>query len=223
MIVLEYAPAYGTSPQEARRLNAEEKKRYTEEWQNLMFVGISGTNVNLPFVHWTDLPDRDSDGAFAGCYNQARILKDEEVRRYKQINDQRAAEAQEKEDLKRREEQAKIAEREADKAATLAQFDSWTVESAGQHSAHHTIIVGGETIQFYERDFDFGVAVSPCYPVADGLEPGGMWHTVNGTRMWQTFNAEKGWYDVRPLTEHESICVYAIGKYGAFANSPIRM
>lgn len=35
MIVLEYAPAYGTSLQEARRLNAEEKKRYTEEWQNL--------------------------------------------------------------------------------------------------------------------------------------------------------------------------------------------
>lgn len=65
VIVLEYASAYGISLQEARRLNAEEKKGYTEEWQNHMFVGISGTHVNLPFVHWTDLPDRDSDGAFA--------------------------------------------------------------------------------------------------------------------------------------------------------------
>lgn len=58
----------------------------------------------------------------------------------------------------------------------------------------------GESKKFYCRNiFDFGYTINPAYAVMPGLEPGGM--AIKG--KWQTYDGNRGWYDVRPLTDFE--------------------
>ncbi|BCV23261.1 hypothetical protein [Gelria sp. Kuro-4] len=62
----------------------------------------------------------------------------------------------------------------------------------------------GESLQFACRNiFDFGYVINPKYKVAPGLEEGGMCREHNEEKWWWYFDCERGWYPVRPLTEHE--------------------
>lgn len=54
--------------------------------------------------------------------------------------------------------------------------------------------------------FDFGYVINPCYPVAPGLEPGGVAYKEKGTGKWywQHFDEKKRkWYTVREMTNFE--------------------
>jgi len=68
----------------------------------------------------------------------------------------------------------------------------------------------GENACFVCRNiFDCGYVINPAYAVAEGLEPGGI---ANGGQ-WQTFDAERGWYDVRPLTGFEARAITYLRKF----------
>lgn len=63
-----------------------------------------------------------------------------------------------------------------------------------------TDIITGESAVFICRNiFDFGYVINPDYSIARGMEPGGI---LSGNK-WQTFDKNKGWYDVREATEFE--------------------
>lgn len=61
----------------------------------------------------------------------------------------------------------------------------------------------GESGKFICRNiFDFGYVVNPLYPVAEGLEPGGMVNEEE--KVWMYYDEKRGgWYNVRPLTAFE--------------------
>ena len=52
--------------------------------------------------------------------------------------------------------------------------------------------------------FDFGYVINPCYPVAPGLEPGGVARKEKGELYWEHFDVKnRKWYTVRKMTEFE--------------------
>ena len=64
--------------------------------------------------------------------------------------------------------------------------------------------------------FDFGNAINPCYPVAPGLEPGGLPYKEKGTGelYWQRFDVKKRkWYTVRKMTEFEKKAYLYLKKF----------
>lgn len=218
-IVLKYAPAYGTSICEARRLTEEEKPKWAEWFQKIGFIGIRDTLIHLPHIDMDDLPKRKSDGQFSATTNWAWILTDEEAEYYKSIELKRATAEQNRKNREQREREEREAAERAREAEIRAQFSEWKVEQIDSHSAQHTMTINGETLQFSERDiFDFGVVINPCYPIADGVE-GGLCLRKNDRLVWD--DVVHGF--VRELTENEAACVSAIQKYGRFSRSPIRM
>lgn len=78
----------------------------------------------------------------------------------------------------------------------------------------------GESLKFNCRNiFDFGYVVNPNYPVAEGMEPGGL--DSNG--YWQNFDANKGgWNNVRELTPFEKRCIEYLHEFPPVYNG-IRM
>lgn len=79
------------------------------------------------------------------------------------------------------------------------------IVSHKSNSALVSISVDGHNpLRFSCRNiFDFGYVINPDYAVAPGQEPGGL----NNKGFWQTFDADKGWYDVRELTPDEKRAV----------------
>ena len=63
--------------------------------------------------------------------------------------------------------------------------------------------------------FDFGYTINPCYPVAPGLEPGGLPRKEKGTGelYWEHFEAKRGWYKVREMTEFETKAYLYLKKF----------
>ncbi len=77
----------------------------------------------------------------------------------------------------------------------------------------------GESAQFTCRNiFDFGFVINPDYPLADGLEPGGILMGDN----WQTWKDEGGWYSVRKATEFEKKATAYLRKFSPLSTS-VRM
>ena len=106
------------------------------------------------------------------------------------------------------EERAEVeAAREKEKAAMIVK-----ILKQGKTKAEVEITdqATGESAQFVCRNiFDFGYVVNPNYAVVEGLKPGGI---ANGGQ-WQTFDAERGWYDVRPLTGFEARAITYLRKF----------
>lgn len=218
-IVLEYAPAYGTSICEARRLTEEEKPKWAEWFQKIGFIGIRDTLIHLPHIDMDDLPKRKSDGQFSATTNWAWILTDEEVEYYKSLELKRATAEQERKNREQREREEREAAEKVREAECRAQFSEWKVEPTGAHSVKHTMTINGETLAFAERDiFDFGVVINPYYPIADGVD-GGFCRCKNDRLVWD--DVVHG--VIRELTDNEAACVLAIRKYGRFSKSKIRM
>ena len=64
--------------------------------------------------------------------------------------------------------------------------------------------------------FDFGYVINPCYPVAPGLEPGGVARKEKSTGelYWEHFDDEKRkWYTVRKMTEFEKKAYLYLKKF----------
>ena len=63
--------------------------------------------------------------------------------------------------------------------------------------------------------FDFGYVINPCYPVAPGLEPGGLAcrDKKTGKWYWEHFEAKGGWYKVREMTEFETKAYQYLKKF----------
>ena len=89
-LTIEYAGAYGTSLQRARRLTDSEKSHLRPEYRDYMFVGI-GDRINLKYIGWQDMPGRAPDGEFNGCSNRAYIITQSEYDDYIQLNAEREA------------------------------------------------------------------------------------------------------------------------------------
>jgi len=69
---------------------------------------------------------------------------------------------------------------------------------------------GGDPLRFEIRNvFDFGVVINPLYPLAAGLEPGGI---PNGD-MWLDLT-DKGWVEVRKITPEEDRALRYLGLAG---------
>ena len=215
----------------ARRFTEEEKKGYVKEFAEEGMVG-TGFYQELKYVTWRELPQRPSDGSFPGCYNRAWIISPQEFDRYRSTNEERERQEQAKKEeaRRKREEEEELARKE--KEALISRVDSWTIEEKSIQDEggwtkiyYHSFVVGGEELRFTERNiFDFGIAINPDYPVAAGLELGGLaWRNEAGILVWNDFVPSQGWVEVRPLTENEQICYAIVSKYGKFARSGIRM
>jgi len=77
----------------------------------------------------------------------------------------------------------------------------------------------GESLQFECRNiFDVGYVINPNYPIAEGMEPGGI--EIEG--KWHDFDEHKGWYPVRELTEFEKRCLAYLREFPPIYNG-IRM
>lgn len=62
----------------------------------------------------------------------------------------------------------------------------------------------GESLCFNARNiFDVGYLTNPSYAIKEGIEPGG----IESDGKWQIFQDEKGWVDVRELTDFEKRCI----------------
>ena len=67
--------------------------------------------------------------------------------------------------------------------------------------------------------FDFGYTINPCYPVAPGMEPGGVARKEKGTGelyelYWEHFDDQKRkWYTVRKMTEFEKKAYLYLKKF----------
>lgn len=95
----------------ARDLTDEEKKHYTQEARNSVFIG-TGKTIQLDYLTLEDMPRRSEDGEFNGCYNRAWKISQDEWNRYIELNESRKAEMKESdrkaciENLKKMKEQA---------------------------------------------------------------------------------------------------------------------
>ena len=64
--------------------------------------------------------------------------------------------------------------------------------------------------------FDFGYTINPCYPVAPGLEPGGLprKEKSTGELYWEHFDVKnRKWYTVRKMTEFEKKAYLYLKKF----------
>ena len=64
--------------------------------------------------------------------------------------------------------------------------------------------------------FDFGYAINPCYPVAPGLEPGGLAYRdkKTGKWYWQRFDVgSRKWYTIREMTKFEAKAYQYLKKF----------
>lgn len=93
-LTVQHATAYGVSLQAARGLTEEEKRHYLPEFWESAFVGI-GETISLDYVCPKDMSDRPHDGEFAGCYNRAWKISQEEWDKYVKLNESRKAEKEE--------------------------------------------------------------------------------------------------------------------------------
>ena len=90
---------------------------------------------------------------------------------------------------------------------------------------YHLVTMADQTVlKFTDRNlFDVGRVINPAYSIKPGMEPGGLLlKSDDGTEMWW-FNAEEGWFPVRPLTENEHYAMLAIQKYHGHHDAKIRM
>ncbi len=100
MKVIEYAYQDGISLVEARKLTDEEKKDYTEEWQDSVLIA-TGESVQLDHISWEDLDEvkRREKYAFNGCGNRAYEISDAEWDAFLALDGERAASRQAEDDL----------------------------------------------------------------------------------------------------------------------------
>lgn len=228
-LVINHDLGYDTCILPARRLNEEEKKRYSEWFSESGFVGM-GVRIPLKHIKYHDMPKRKPDGTFSGGSDSVWIISPEEYDRYIKENEKREKEIQEKEVEQRRQWEEKKAQYEKEKAELISKVDDWSIREYNIHDEggktkvyKHCFRIGGSTLSFTERNvFDFGIVINPDYEIIPG-ETGGIVMRKDGLLQWHTFSGDNGWIPVRPLTEHEKICWTIIAKYGKFAGSSIRM
>lgn len=212
----------------ARRLNEEEKQRYSEWFAKVGFIGV-GRMTRLEHINYDELPDRKSDGKTTQG-DLVWIITSDKYDEYIRLNEERENKIKEEEEEERRKWEEKKVQYEKEKAEMIAKVDDWDIserdiydEGGKTKMYRHRFLIKGETLSFVERNiFDFGVVINPDYEIAPGKE-GGIISNEDGVLYWMDFVDEEGWVPIRPLTEHEEICFTIINKYGKFANAGIRM
>lgn len=85
--MIEEADAYGIFISKARH-ETEQSSGY---YRPIALIGIGDTQIELPHLHWPDMPKRTSDGEFRGCNNRAWILSEAEKEHYIDLNAERQA------------------------------------------------------------------------------------------------------------------------------------
>lgn len=223
MLVLCFDYPNEFSIRHARRFNEEEKQRFVPAFREYGLVAI-GPEEKLEYISWKDSPKRSADGVFCGSENHAWIVSEEEADAFRSLNAARMQAAQEKRAADEALQREKEAQRAAEEAQIRAHFERWDVTLIEEFTAKHTFRIGGETLVFLERDiFDYGRAVNPDYAIAPGIVSGLCDTNADNVLVWMHSVEGAGWQEVRPLTEHEALCLDAVYKFGAFAGSPTRM
>lgn len=92
---IELAPAYGVSISKARYMTDEEKVGYSEWFQKYGLFSV-GESTQLSNLRWGDMPQREQDGQFLGCDNQAWIISEEDKAAYLELEERRKSEKEEK-------------------------------------------------------------------------------------------------------------------------------
>ena len=228
-LVIRHDLGYDTCILPARRLNEEEKKKYSEWFCESGFVGM-GVRIPLKHIKYHDMPKRKPDGTFSGGSDSVWIISPEEYDRYIKENEKREKEIQEKEAEQRQQWEEKKAQYEKEKAELISKVDDWSIREYNIHDEggktkvyQHCFRIGGSTLTFTERNiFDFGIVINPDYEITPG-ESGGIAMRKGGVLQWHTFSSDNGWIPVRHLTDHEEICWTIIAKYGKFAGANIKM
>lgn len=212
----------------ARRLNEEEKKRYSEWFAKVGFFAV-GKITRLEHINYDELPHWKPDGK-ATQGELVWIITPEKYDEYIRLNEERENKIKEEEEEERRKWEEKKAQYEKEKAEMIAKVDDWNIterdiydEGGKTKMYRHRFLIEGETLSFVERNiFDFGVVINPDYEIAPGKE-GGIISNEDGVLYWMNYVDEEGWVPARSLTEHEEICITIISKYGKFANAGVRM
>ena len=228
-LVIDHDLGYNTYILPARRLNDEEKKRYSEWFSESGFVGI-GVRIPLKHIGYHDMPKRKPDGTFSGGSDSVWIISLEEYDGYIKENEKREKVIRKKEAEQKRQREEKKAHYEKEKAELISQVDDWVVsehdirdEGGKTKTYQHFFLIEEESLSFTERNvFDFGVVINPNYEITSG-ESGGIAIEKDGVLQWHIFSSDNGWIPVRSLTDHEKICWTIIAKYGKFAGASIRM
>lgn len=213
----------------ARRLNDEEKKKYSSWFAESAFASV-GCETTLKHISFTDLPKRKADGTFSGGSDRVWVITPEKYDGYIQENEKREKVIQEKEVEQQQKREEKKAQYEKEKRELLSQVDNWKItehnisDEGGKTKLYkHHFPIAGEKLTFIERNvFDFGVVINPDYEINPGIS-GGLALKKDGILQWHIFTRDKGWIPVRPLTDQEQICWKIIKKYGKFAGAGIRM
>ncbi len=116
----------------------------------------------------------------------------------------------------------KLAEKNMRRQAAEMETDLEIIEDEGGKTivAYHTICLqSGDKIKFQDRNvFDFGRVINPEYEITPGIR-GGLRRGDN----WQTFDKEKGWINVRQLTEAEKEAYAYVLEFGYHAKNTIRI
>lgn len=94
---IDWCYSMGISIRKARRFNDREKVGLAEWYQKSGMVALDEPAIDLPYLTFRDLPDRQADGEFGGFGNQAYIITEDDVQHYVQINAAREKEAKRKE------------------------------------------------------------------------------------------------------------------------------
>lgn len=126
---------------------------------------------------------------------------------------------------KQKEETAKQIEQEKmSKYSTISCKKIKETKQNGDTASLVEITDGHETLQFMCRNiFDFGYVINPNYKLLPALEKGGMPKTKeDGTMSWQDFTGDKGWYEVRDMTDLEQLAIQYLYDFPPIGTS-IRM
>ena len=131
-------------------------------------------------------------------------------------NDKLVAAKKEEEERKEAEWKEKMESKEMRKDSLKCEILKFTKGYGGECGVDPSVLVRltdpqtCESLEFvYRNIFDIGYVVNPNYAVAKDLKPGGL--ASNG--KWQTFEAGKGWHDVRDLTDFEKRCLQYLDEF----------
>jgi hypothetical protein len=110
-LAIEHAEGYGVDLVHAKY---DSIRKYNPDYAPYALVRIGTESpIRLQHMRLRDMPDRRSDGSFAGCSNQVWIISQEEWDGYLSLNSERRAEKEETERKEREQVEARRTEKEA--------------------------------------------------------------------------------------------------------------
>lgn len=210
----------------------EDAERYSMDYRPYAMVAIGLENsIDLDYISWEDYPDRNSDGEFRGCSNNAWLISDAEKENYVRLNEERKMAVEEAKAKERAKSEARIAKHQKILEKVRSSVKDFSQEEKritdeGGDTVEYIITVtclNGKVFQFRDRNvFDFGRVINPMYVIQPGVD-GGLASTEGGKACWLKFETPNGWEKARDMDEDEAVAYRAASVLGGNADSEIRM